>query len=166
MKEAGRNHEAFQPLFDQEEWNRMTHARRMKALEMEAEHMRSKVTNCLQEMKSAKYAATQNKIRKHLAQSNQEAEEKFLGRQIPDPLKAIPAYLESKAVQDMNVWICEAAETKLIVSDKQLSKITNHLLVRLSIKNGLRKQVGLFRTADLEPFRTIHTLGLWRNDKM
>ena len=142
-----KNLEAFKPKIDEEEWDKMNQTRRQEALEVKAEELRSKISNCLREMANANYSAVNNKIRKTTAQSNEEAEERFLQRKVPDPLKAIPAYLESKSVQDMNVMICVTAEQKRVVSAKELSNITNHLLVRISIKNGLRKQV--------EPLRTI-----------
>ena len=116
-------------------------ARLEKLLRKEAADQIQETRQILAEMNSVNYSKRCANEKKAKTAANKENKENFLGVTIPNPLKAIPAYLEATEVQELDMMICKAAEENRVVSGKELSGFTNHLLVRISIKNGLRKQV-------------------------
>ena len=141
MKEIKKksNHEKFfLPLLSEPE--KMTAERRKHKLKKEANNARSEINNNLKEMEAEKFASRTQKIRKNRATVNREIEEKFLNKRVPDPTVALPAYFDSEKNRKMNQAMAEAAETGRAVTEGELKEFTNHLLVHISLKNGLRRQ--------------------------
>ena len=144
VRVAGESHRAFLPEIDNAD--AMNEAQLNKALKRAAQEQRQETTTILAELAREKFTGKCMKEKRANTKANLKDEEKYWGEVIPNPVEAVPAYLEAKEVQEMDIKICTAAQENRVVTSNELSDIVNHLLVRLSIKNGLRKQVLSHRT--------------------
>lgn len=139
MKELNKRYDDFEVLLKNP--HKMNPKKKERELEKEVEYERSRIRNVLKEMEDEKYSSRTQKMRKNIANFNKDVQEKFMGIRVPDPTRALPLYFESQRCKDMDQALVSAAETGKALTASELSRFTNHLLVRISLKNGLRKQV-------------------------
>ena len=117
----------------------LTEAQLVSESRKEAGHFMSLCTSTLQNLRTGAHAINKNRMAQAL--HNRRVATEISKVQTPNPVHSLPLYFESAEVKALDTLLLTKATTDEEISANELKELTNHVVVALSLKGGVRIQV-------------------------